>query len=87
VGTEALTWRVIWVSAIVPTVEVLLAYLVVRWWLHRPRRPKLPDIILPEGWQRWEPDGRGYIRLYAWRNHRWHELRGRRIPVTEELPE
>jgi len=83
----SLTWRILWVSAIVPTIELVLAYLVVRWYLHRPHRPPPPDIILPEGWQRWEPDGRGCLRLYVWRAQRWHELRDRRIKVVEEPSE
>ncbi|PYX85027.1 MAG: hypothetical protein DMG70_04985 [Acidobacteria bacterium] len=83
----SLDWKLIGVSILATNVELGVVYLAARWRARRPRRPAPPDIILPEGWQRWEPDGRGYIRLYAWRNHRWHELRGRRIPVTEELPE
>jgi len=85
--TPSLRWTVIWVSTVAPTIEVILAWLVIRWYVRRPRRPAPPDVILPEGWQRWEPDGRGCLRLYVWRAHRWHELRDRRIKVTEELPE
>lgn len=80
-------WHVIWTSAIVPNLEALIAYFIVRAYLHRPHRPPPPDILLPDGWQRWEPDGRGYLRLYVWRAGRWHELRDRRIRVAEEIPE
>lgn len=52
----------------------------------RIRRPPLPDVILPEGWCRWWPDGRGTERLYEWKRGAWREVREQRVKV-EEIPE
>lgn len=62
-------------------------------WLRRVRarrvqRPPEPDVFLPDGWQRWYPDGRGNIRLYEWHPARggWRELRHRRFEVPKDEP-
>ncbi|OLC01251.1 MAG: hypothetical protein AUI15_05910 [Actinobacteria bacterium 13_2_20CM_2_66_6] len=83
----SLRWTVIWVSTVAPTIEVILAWLVIRWYVRRPRRPAPPDVILPDGWQRWHPDGRGYVRLYTWHAGRWREQPERRIKAEEEPAE
>lgn len=48
-------------------------------------RPREPDTLLPIGWKRWQPDGRGGLRKWEWTGRQWRKTAA--IIYPHEIPE